>query len=86
MNWKSTRQPDIDMYRWSSGAQDGGGVMGVTLHPGPFSIHQERCMDRLNVRTRSESWQDRQRVCYALTLETDQDRKRERLNVGVGFN
>lgn len=59
MNWKPIRQPDIDIYRWSSGAQEGGGVMGVTLHPGPFSIHQERCMDRLNVRTRSESWREK---------------------------
>ena len=61
MNWKSIRQPAIDIYRWSSGAQEGGGVMGVTLHPGPFSIHQERCMERLKVSTRSESWQERVR-------------------------
>ena len=67
MNWKSIRQPDIDIYRWSSGAQEGGGVMGVTLHPGPFSIHQERCMDRLNVRTRSESWRVK-------VTETDKER------------
>lgn len=62
MNWKSIRQSDIDIYLWSAGAQDGGGLIGVTLHPGPFSIHQERCMDKLNVRTRSEFWQDRHRV------------------------
>lgn len=57
MNWKSIKQPDIDIYLWSSGAQDGGGLIGVTLHPGPFSIHQERCMDRLKVKTRSVSWE-----------------------------
>lgn len=57
MNWKSIKQPDIEIYLWSSGAQDGGGLIGVTLHPGPFSIHQERCMDRLKVKTRSESWE-----------------------------
>lgn len=55
MNWKSIIQPDIEIYLWSSGAQEGGGLIGVTLHPGPFSIHQERCMDRLKVKTRSES-------------------------------
>lgn len=59
MNWKSNKQPDIEIYLWSSGAQEGGGLMGVTLHPGPFSIHQERCMDRLKVKTRSESWERR---------------------------
>lgn len=85
MNWKSMRQPDIDIYRWSSGAQEGGGVMGVTLHPGPFSIHQERCMDRLNVRTRSESWQterDRQKeVDYILRQNTNKEQRRGRLNM-----
>lgn len=59
--------------------------MGVTLHPGPFSIHQERCMDRLNVRTRSESWQterDRQKeVDYILRQNTNKEQRRGRLNM-----
>lgn len=59
--------------------------MGVTLHPGPFSIHQERCMDRLNVKTRSESWQterDRQKeVDYILRQKTNKEQSRGRLNV-----
>lgn len=59
--------------------------MGVTLHPGPFSIHQERCMDRLNVRTRSESWQterDRQKeVDYILRQNTNKEQSRGRLNM-----
>lgn len=75
MNWKSIRQPDIDIYRWSFGAHDGGGLMGVTLHPGPFSIHQERCMDRLNVKTRSESCKEKKRE--KTKVETDRQTSRE---------
>ncbi len=74
--------------------------MGVTLHPGPFSIHQERCMDRLNVRTRSESCGkhsegdgDRQRergrereLNYILRHKADREEAGIRLRVGAGFN
>lgn len=65
--------------------------MGVTLHPGPFSIHQERCMDRLNVKTRSESWQEREtdsrrELNYILRHKADQEQGSIRLNVRAGFN
>ena len=43
------------MQRWSSGAQSGAGVTDVTIHPGPFSIHQDRCIEILKVRIRSVS-------------------------------
>lgn len=88
MNWKSIRQPDIDIYRWSFGAHDGGGLMGVTLHPGPFSIHQERCMDRLNVKTRSESWQKKKEKKKRRLRQTDikRDENKEKKSAGNRLN